>query len=485
MTSQRELTWALRRLRRHPTYFAASVLIFSLAIGASLALMTIVQVVFKTPLPYPQPDNLVIIQKRKSANQDLVGLSPAEALELREVVGSAGQIGAVRYGSAILEGTKVPLRVVTAQVTPNLWGILGVNPSSGSLPRERFRDRAVVAESFWRSRLGSGDAASKPLRMGNLSYAVAGVIPDLVLGPPGIPMPELLLDLDLRSASRAGDLFVFARLAESSQLSWLRQRLQSFSLQMSSSRRGYEGVQFDAKPLGEYAVGPFTEVFRTLGWALLFFVGASIVNIGGLNLTRALQRRQGFSIQMALGAGQKRLAAGMVLETLGCSLIGLVGGLLLAEWLLAGVRASAGDWLPRVNAMSLNFDFQFMAAIFLATLATALVCSLLPFWFVSKVCAAGDLARSDLRSQVAGAQGKRTRNVLRRPASRRRTAALDRSSPPGHEPVETDPSGIGAQDDESRLQNRFAATRRSLQRDSVEAHLLEVPFGNCECPASG
>lgn len=394
MEVSRVLKKTMRRLVKRPAYFGAFILIVSLAVGACAALYALVDTLLLTPLPYPEPAGLAVIQKRTVEERKEIGASAKEVTALREMLGSAASVGALRFGSVTVEGTRVPLQVSTASITPNVVSLLGVQPVLGSFPRVPDAGGLLVSESFWRERLGGGAIESTILRIEGHRFRINAVIPDPVLGPPGNPQPDLFFSLDLKEDRQGKDLLVLARLAQPAAMTSTTQRIRRFAAAMAEEDPEFAGIAFDAIPLSEYVLKAFAEVWNTLFWALLVLVLASIVNVWALSLVRWQQSRKDFAIQLALGANRLQLAFAVCLETLVCSVVGLAFGLIWSEWLLKQVSVSAMDWIPPAWTAALHVNAGFITVVAFATVFVALAASLSPFLFPNRYENVA-LARSD------------------------------------------------------------------------------------------
>lgn len=174
--------FAFRQLLKSPGFTLIAILTLALAIGANTAIFSAADAVLLHPLPYPNPDQLVILQENLPAHslQDIPP-SPEDFAAFRRDSRSFAQIGAMISGDANLaEGA--PEDVDDARVSPSLLPMLGIVPVLGSLvpadSEQPGKDRvAILSESLWIRRYGSDRAiVGKNIQINRESYRVLGVV---------------------------------------------------------------------------------------------------------------------------------------------------------------------------------------------------------------------------------------------------------------------------------------------------------------------
>src|SRR5258708_29259482 len=178
-----DLRFALRQLLKSPGFSLVAILTLALAIGANTAIFSAIDAVLLHPLPYPEPDRLVIVQETLP-RYSLHGISPtaADYAEYRSQAACFTQIAAVTGTGATLTGDGRPEDVPAQRVTASTFPMLGVVPILGGLftsdDDQPGRDHvAILSERLWTRRYGRDRSiVGKNIQINSESYRVAGVI---------------------------------------------------------------------------------------------------------------------------------------------------------------------------------------------------------------------------------------------------------------------------------------------------------------------
>lgn len=186
---RQDIRFAVRQLLKSPAFSIIAVLTLALAIGATTAIFSAVDAVLLHPLPYPDPNRLMIVTENLP-HYGLAGLQPSfsEFLEYRRMATCFSAIAAVSGGDATLTGEGQPEEVDGKRVTSAAFPMIGVTPVLGGLfttGDERYGNDHVViiSEGLWKRRYG-GDRAiiGKNIKINRVSYRVAGVIQGILDG---------------------------------------------------------------------------------------------------------------------------------------------------------------------------------------------------------------------------------------------------------------------------------------------------------------
>lgn len=177
-----DFRYAVRSLRRMPSFTAIVALTLALGIGASTAVFSVVNGVLLRPLPYERPDDVLLIHTRIDGTPGYE-LSLPEYWDLRERTRSFGALSAFADGSLILTGTGEPERLGAGYVTADGFRLLGVAPVKGRTfsQEEDLPGRATVvllSDGLWRRRFGADpDIVGRTLRLDDTPTTVLGVMP--------------------------------------------------------------------------------------------------------------------------------------------------------------------------------------------------------------------------------------------------------------------------------------------------------------------
>ena len=213
----RDLTYALRGLRRSPGFTVLAVLTLALGIGANTAIFSVVHGAVLKPLPYPEPQRLVFVTSQfPRLGFQQFWISPPEFLELRDHNRSFTSIGAYSAGAVNL-GLDHPIRPVSAIVTDDLFPTLGVRPIRGrgftrADTEPGAPDVAVISYDLWHSAFGGHDTVvGQKVAVDGVSTEIVGIL------PPGVDVHdskiEVWLPLTIDPASlptRRGNHFLYA-----------------------------------------------------------------------------------------------------------------------------------------------------------------------------------------------------------------------------------------------------------------------------------
>jgi putative ABC transport system permease protein len=359
-TLWRDIQYGARILRKRPAFTAMTVITLALGIGACTAIFSVVDAVLLRPLPYRDADRIVSLKEINGNGQQTTFAEP-NFIDVRERNRSFAGVAEYVMGLMPVTGGSEPVRTNVAYVSTDFFTTLAVQPAVGRsfLPEEAKpggQTVAVVSYGYWQTLLGSrSDLAVTPLRVGNRSYTVVGVMPR------GFSFPtdaEIWIPIEQSPSSasrRSHGKRVIARLRDGVTLAQARADV-SFVGQQLKRENGanIDLVDVALVPLQEAMTG---DVSRSL-LIILAAVGSLLLvacsNVANLLLAQATARQREFSLRTALGATRWRMARQFVTENLMLALPAGGIGVLLSFW---GVNALVGisqGNLPRAAEVSVN-----------------------------------------------------------------------------------------------------------------------------------
>src|SRR5881296_1655802 len=189
--SAQDVRYGLRMLRRSPGFTAVAVLTLSIGIGANTAVFTVVNGVLLRPMPFPAPDRLFLVSftPQHGPFETNPSLADSHYLEFRRADGLFERLASFTGSGANLTGAGDPVRIRTANVTPDFFPVLRVNPAIGrgflAEEDQPGRDHVVVlSDELWRDRFGADSRVlGKEIKLDGAGHSVIGIM------PPGFGFP--------------------------------------------------------------------------------------------------------------------------------------------------------------------------------------------------------------------------------------------------------------------------------------------------------
>ena len=340
-----DFRFALRSLRHTPGFALAAVLTFAIGIGATTAIFTVLHAVLLRPLPYADPDRLVVL-----LHEGQFPVSPADFLDYRRYVRSYERISAAQAWSATLASGEGAERLPGLQVTADLFRTLGVPAALGRTfvngEDQPGRDRVVLlSDALWKRRFG-GDrgVVGRAVTLDGEPFTIVGVMPPSFRFAPFWATNATLwrpLSLAPRSSDRAGrSLRVFARLRDGVTLEQARAEASAVAARLASAFPATNAqLGMEVVALREKVVSGVRPTLWLLAATVALVLLIACVNVASLQIVRGSARQKELAVRAALGAARRRLVWQTLAESLVLSAAGGSVGLLLATWLLGLIGA--------------------------------------------------------------------------------------------------------------------------------------------------
>jgi putative ABC transport system permease protein len=429
-----DLRYALRMFVRTPVFTGLTVLALALGIGANSAIFSVVKSVLLTPLPYADPDRLVMVwndNTREGIRQ--YPMSPANVLDLRAASRTLDRVE-MMYSFLVAPTLRTPDgtdQFSASTTTPGMFELLGRRAAVGrTLASSDPVDVIVLSDGFWRRRFGADPSiVGRQLTVSEHPVTVVGVMPPdfhfplkSMLGPSGFSPsvePDAWMPIDVKGAQFVQNgapvrvthyLSVVGRRAAGVSVEQVRQEITSIVARLEQEYPDVNrGLKSNVVGLHDQAVGRVRPALVLLLAGVGFVLLMACVNVANLLLARSVARQKEIAVRAALGAGRGRLLGQMLAESL---MLALAGGVLGLGLVFIGVRfliAIAPPELPRLNEVRPD------AAIVIFTAVVSLLAGILVG--VAPAIAAG-------RGDVQGALKDESRGVAGGVARRRLRAAL-------------------------------------------------------------
>ena len=426
---KQDLKYALRVLLKNPLITAVALVTLALGIGANTAIFSVLNAVVLRPLPYADPDRLVVVWETIAGN-DRRSAAPGNFTDWRAQNKTFSDLAATFYGNFNLTGDGPPERINGATVTSNLMSTLGVSARLGrtfQFEDDEHQDQrlAILSDALWQRRFGGArDIAGKTISIDESSYIVVGVM------PPGFKYP---VQSELWVLGRDRSAVSMSLISQFPKNDWSHERDAHFisavgrlkpGITLSQAQSDIAGIaqrlehDFPATnaglgssviPLHTQIVGNVKTLLSILLGAVAFVLLIACTNVASLLLARASQRDRELAIRRAVGASRFRLVRQLLTESVVLSFLGGLAGLGLSVWAVSlFIKLSPGD-IPRLEEASV--DLRLLGFTLMVSMLTGIAFGLWPALHAT----GGSLNQSlkDAGSKASeGKRRRRSRNVL-------------------------------------------------------------------------
>jgi predicted permease len=407
-----DLKLALRTLRRSPGFAIPAILTLALGIGANTAMFSIIDAMMLRPLPFRDPDRLVLLwQRDDSAGRERTRLIGGDQVERWSALSHSFEaLGGYTLSRVSATGAGGPERLDAMDVSGDLMRVLGYQPLIGrSFAPSDLRKGApgvvILGQAYWQRRFGGQSSAlGRTLSLDGVPYTIIGVLPGAA--QPVLPHARRTVDVwapaHLSLMARLNASFVvctgIGRLKQGVPVAQANAELRAIHERIRNEKRSWKRRSAGASALRDHVASDLRPALLVLFGAVGCVLLIATVNVANLQLARAAARQRETGVRALLGGGRARLLRGSLTESAMAGLAGGAVGLLLSQWMLKGILAL---WPGRLEQFGeIRLDWPVLLFAFGASLATGLLFGLLPAWQAS---------RTDLNAVVkdAGLQGKR------------------------------------------------------------------------------
>jgi putative ABC transport system permease protein len=382
-TLRQDLMYALRVLRKNPGFAATAIVTLALGIGANTAIFSIVNAVLLRPLPFSDPDRLVLIFATDARRGDRFDSASYPAFaDWRDQTTTFESMAAFANRPMAIGTGDETVMAAGRRVTPNYFDVLGVQPALGRafrLEEQQNGSAAVIlSHGFWKTRFGGDPGVlGRVIRINDEPHTVIGVTPaSFHIEQDG---DQLFLPLAIDPNRSHGFLHVIGRLRPGATLSQARVDLERIAVQQTRLYpRQHTGVGVNLMSMN-------AGLARDVRFGLLTMLGVvgivlliTCANVAGLMLARGTARQRELAVRAALGAGRTRLVRQLLTESLLIALVGGAVGLLAADWTAHGLASILATRFRVARADAAGVDGTVLLFMLVVSLVTGALFGVLP-----------------------------------------------------------------------------------------------------------
>ncbi len=423
-----DVRYAVRRLRQNPGFAIAGLLTVGLGIGATSAIFSVINGVLLKPLPYPQSEQIVALRHTAPGiHIDDMNLAASLYFTYSEENRVFQDVGMYQLDTASVTGLAQAEEVPALLVTNRFLSVLGAQPALGrgftsSDDDPKSEPTVILSDSYWKSRFGGERSVlGRRIMLDGDAHTVVGVM------PPSFQFMDRPVSLVVPLQINRGDIRLIsfccqgiARLkpgvtpaqADADVARMLAMAPAKFPINPGFAADAWAASRIAPRlrSLKDLVVG---NVRNTL-WVLLGTVGMVLLiacaNVANLLLVRADERRHELAVRAALGAGWRRIARELLLESVLLGLVGGALGLALAAGSLRLLASSGVEHLPRIHDISI--DPTVLAFTGVISLAAGLLFGLIPVFKYARPHESDALRGSGGRSLTSSKERQRARSLL-------------------------------------------------------------------------
>jgi putative ABC transport system permease protein len=387
---KQNLIFSIRGLLKTPGFTLTGVLTLALGIGATTAIFSVVYAVFE-PMPYPHPDQLVMVWSQTQGNRNSAAL--ADFVDWKQRSSSFQDMNAWAAASFNIGTSERPEQVAGSMRTPGFFTMerLPLMLGRDFLPEEGQpgRDHVVILSNrLWSRAFDSNrDIVGKTIRMSGEAYTVVGVLPADIHDRFNSQFWVPLIPAVDPTRPGPGSVLVMGRLKDGVSLPQAQAEMNGIAQQLQTERPKANATTVSVESLH---LNFLTEGTRRNLWLLLGAVGflllIACVNVANLLFARGTSRQREVAVRSALGASRARVFSQLLTESLILAVVGGAAGILLAVTivrLIGAVMPPVGTMIPS------EADIRLSVPVLIFTIAVTGLAGFLfgsaPAWQATKV----------------------------------------------------------------------------------------------------
>jgi len=375
-----DLRYAVRQLRKSPGFGVTVIATLALSIGITAAVFSVLYAMLIRPLPYHQPDSIVVLHPRSPQGYTQPASYP-EYLDWRRMNHGLAALGGYNsYGSVNFEGPTGPIALHSVQGTDNFFDVFGVRPILGRTfapgeDQDGKNDVVVLSYEVWQQFFGGKeDVIGQKVKLDGRPYSIIGVM------PAGFRFPISRVDAvytplhpihGLRESRGNHWLQSVARMKPGVRLKQAQADMTGVLADLGRTYPDTKGRAMELVDIGASTLGDTSASLRLLLYAVVALLAIGCVNVAGLLLARGVKREREVALRTAVGADRGRIVRQVLTEALLFGVCGAVAGVVLAAGLLRVIRMLLISALSRGAEVEMNVPVL-VTALFVAVMVTIL-----------------------------------------------------------------------------------------------------------------
>jgi putative ABC transport system permease protein len=412
-----DVRFGLRMLAKHRLATAVSIVALGLGIGANTAMFSLAEAFLIHPVPLENADRIVaLVDSRPQQNIDMNAVAPATYFDWKQQAHSFDEFGAYAWHEVNLTGDREAQKVQTFRVSPNFFGLLGLQPKLGRafLPEEETpgKDQEIIlGHALWEQRYaGDPKIVGRNIKVDGKAYTVVGVMPKGFDFPlPAEAWTPLALDVQEHLSRNDRWLWVLGRLKPGTSYAQAATEMQGLAQRQSElypdSNKGW---QLRPMPLRQFATGELTRDYTLLllgavGFVLLI----ACADVANVQFARMTGRANEFAVRTALGGTRWRIVRQLLTESILLSLGGAALGLFIAAWALSLIVSHMPDDVAKFVSGWKTISLDINAFLFTLSIAvvSGIISGIAPSLLTSRTSVSESLKESG-RGAVSRARGR-------------------------------------------------------------------------------
>lgn len=402
-----DIRLAFRQLRKTPAFTLAAVVTLALGIGANTAIFSVVDAVMLRPLPYTDPERVVVLWEEISETLSgpgaagapteprRIAVAPANYLDYKARVRSFESLAAYASLGRNLTGNGTPERLVVEEVTASYFQVLGVTPARGRafLEAENTAGQApvaIISHGLWQRRFGAAaDIVGRRIQLNGQPHEVIGVMPVDFSAPSAAQQGDpvsvwlpIVFEPETLANRMEHIVSVIGRLAPGVTLADAQRDLAAVSTAIARDFPEAASTQAAIELLRRDQVNTVRRMLIVLLAAVGLVLLLACVNVAGLLMVRAVGRQREIAIRYALGASRARVLFEHLVQSLVLAGLGGVAGLALGVWITRLLVQLAPATIPHIQTAGL--DLRVVTFTALVIVITALAFGVWPAWHASR-----------------------------------------------------------------------------------------------------